>query len=74
MPAIGRKAPIYWPLSTASGSYTLWLYYHRLNDQTIYTIVNQFLETKIDDVQRAIAHVEDNFARRFRSGRNTYAQ
>ena len=29
-----RQAPIYWPLSTASGSYTLWLYYHRLNDQT----------------------------------------
>ena len=26
-----RKAPIYWPLSTASGSYTIWLYYHRLN-------------------------------------------
>jgi len=25
-----RKAPIYWPLSTASGSYTIWVYYHRL--------------------------------------------
>ena len=28
-----RQAPIYWPLSTPSGSYTLWLYYHRLNDR-----------------------------------------
>ncbi len=24
-----RKAPIYWPLSTTSSSYTLWLYYPR---------------------------------------------
>lgn len=30
-----RKAPIYWPLSTASGSYTVWVYYHRLIDQTL---------------------------------------
>ena len=28
-----RQAPIYWPLSTVSGRYTLWIYYHRLNDQ-----------------------------------------
>jgi hypothetical protein len=39
-----RKAPIYWPLQTSSGSYTLWLYYHRLNDQTLYTCVNDFVE------------------------------
>ena len=39
-----RKAPIYWPLQTPSGSYTLWLYYHRLNDQTLYTCVNDFVE------------------------------
>jgi hypothetical protein len=39
-----RKAPIYWPLQTPSGSYTLWLYYHRLDDQTLYTCVNDFVE------------------------------
>ena len=26
-----RKAPIYWPLATASGSYTLWVYYPALS-------------------------------------------
>ena len=31
-----RQAPIYWPLSTPSSSYTLWLYYDRLTDQTLY--------------------------------------
>lgn len=42
-----RQAPIYWPLSTASGSYTLWLYYHRLSDQTLYWCVNDFVEPRL---------------------------
>jgi hypothetical protein len=42
-----RQAPIYWPLSTLSGSYTLWLYYHRLTDQTLYSCVNDFVEPKL---------------------------
>lgn len=44
------QAPIYWPLSTPSGSYTLWLYYHRLNDQILYTCVNDFVEPKLKQV------------------------
>ena len=39
-----RKAPIYWPLSTASGSDTLWVYYPSLNNQTLFTAVNDFLD------------------------------
>ncbi len=45
-----RQAPIYWPLSTSSGSYTLWLYYHRLTDQTLYTCVNDFVDPKLAQV------------------------
>jgi hypothetical protein len=45
-----RKAPIYWPLSTPSGSYTLWIYYHRLTDQTLYTCVNNFVEPKLQQI------------------------
>ena len=45
-----RQAPIYWPLSTPSGSYTLWLYYHRLTDQTLYTCVNNFVGPKLKQV------------------------
>lgn len=51
-----RQAPIYWPISTPSSSYTLWLYYQRLNDQTLYTCVNDFVNPKYkqisDDVSR----------------------
>lgn len=42
-----RQAPIYWPLQTPSGSYTLWVYYHRLNEQTLYTCINDFVEPKL---------------------------
>lgn len=54
-----RKAPIYWPLSTASGSYTIWLYYHRLNEQTLYRAVNKYVEPKIVEMERGIARIED---------------
>jgi hypothetical protein len=55
-----RKAPIYWPLSTASGSYAIWIYYHRLTDQTLYTAVNKYVEPKISEVERGLRHVEDD--------------
>ena len=42
-----RKAPIYWPLTTASGSYTLWLYYPGLSGQVLYTSINDFIEPKL---------------------------
>jgi hypothetical protein len=54
-----RKAPIYWPLSTASGSYTIWIYYHRLNDQTLYAAVNNYVDPKISEVERGLARIED---------------
>ncbi len=49
-----RQAPIYWPLSTASGSYTLWIYYPRLTDQTIYRCVNDYINPKLEDTARDI--------------------
>lgn len=45
-----RKAPIYWPLSTTSGSYTLWVYYPCLTSQTLYTAINDFVEPKLKQV------------------------
>lgn len=53
-----RKAPIYWPLSTDSGSYTIWLYYHRLTDQTLYSAINNFVEPKIAEIQRTVSGMQ----------------
>jgi hypothetical protein len=49
-----RQAPIYWPLSTTSGSYTLWIYYHRLTPDTLFKCIQQFLEPKIKEVEQTI--------------------
>ena len=50
-----RHAPIYWPLSTASGSYTLWLYYHRFSKDSLYKALEQ--------VQQKLLHEEGKLAR-----------
>lgn len=50
-----RQAPIYWPLSTKSGTYTLWIYYHRLSDQTLHTAIADFVEPKIKAVEATLA-------------------
>lgn len=55
-----RQAPIYWPLSTASGSYTVWVYYHRLTEDFLYTVVNEFVSPKIVEVDRQLAQIETN--------------
>jgi hypothetical protein len=54
-----HKAPIYWPLSTASGSYTIWICHHRLTDQTLYAAVNKHVKPKISEIKRGLAHVEE---------------
>lgn len=58
-----RKAPIYWPLSTASGSYTIWLYYHRLDDQILYTAVNRYVTPKIGRVESDVTQLESDLAK-----------
>ncbi len=49
-----RQAPIYWPLQSPTGSYTLWIYYHRLNEQTLYACVNDFVQPKLDQVDQDV--------------------
>jgi hypothetical protein len=58
-----RQAPIYLPLSTASGSYTLWLYYHRLTDQTLYTCINDYIEPKLGRVSETVKFLRSKTTR-----------
>jgi hypothetical protein len=55
-----RQAPIYWPLSTASGSYALWIYYHRLNDETFYSALNKYVKPKIDKIEKELRRIESD--------------
>lgn len=61
-----RKAPIYWPLSTLSGSYTLWVYYPSLTSQTIYTAINDFIEPKLKQVGDDVTTLRNKGAARTR--------
>ncbi len=58
-----RQAPVYWPLSTGSNSYTLWVYYHRLTDQTLYIAVNDFVEPKLKQVAADAARLRQKTGR-----------
>jgi hypothetical protein len=49
-----RAAPIYWPLTSGGGNYTLWFYYHRLHDGSLYQCVNDFVDPKLAAVQRQL--------------------
>jgi hypothetical protein len=62
-----RQAPIYWALSTPSGSYTLWIYYHRLNDQTLYTCINDFVEPKLRDIANELSRLHQKAGSRSRT-------
>ncbi len=61
-----RKAPIYWPLSTTSGVYTLWIYYPNLSNQTLYTAINDFVEPKLKQVDADVATLRNKGAARSR--------
>jgi hypothetical protein len=52
-----RKAPIYWPLSTVSGSYTVWVYYPRLSHDTLYRIVTEHVEPKLSKAAQRVAQL-----------------
>ncbi len=61
-----RKAPIYWPLATPSGSYTLWVYYPSLTNQTLYTAINDFVEPKLKQVGADVATLRNKGSARTR--------
>lgn len=58
-----RHAPIYWPFSTPSCSYTLWLYYYRVDDQILYTCVNDFVDPKLKQVTDDVGELQKNTTR-----------
>lgn len=67
-----RKAPIYWPLSTSSGGYTLWLDYPSLTDQTLFTAVNDFIEPKLKQVGQDVAALRTKGSARSRDDEKSF--
>jgi hypothetical protein len=67
-----RKAPIYWPLSTTSCSYTLWVYYPSLTSQTLYTAINDFIEPKLKQVGADVTALRNKGSARSRDDQRQF--
>jgi len=55
-----------------SGSYTLWLYYPRLSDQTLYTAINDFVEPKLKETASTVAMLRNKGANRSRDDEESF--
>lgn len=42
-----RKAPIYWLLQSSKKNYAIWLYYHRLNKDSLFKVLQTVVEPKL---------------------------
>lgn len=51
----GRKAPIYWQLSTPSTGYSVWLYAHALTKDVLFRVQADFVTPKLAHEERLIA-------------------
>jgi len=50
-----RRAPVYWQLSTPSRAYSVWLYYPRLTKDTLYRVLRDFVQPKLDHAEPKLA-------------------
>jgi hypothetical protein len=48
-----RQAPIYWQLTAGSGSYCVWLYYHRFTADTLYQVLG-IVKLRLEEAEREI--------------------
>jgi hypothetical protein len=55
-----RKAPIYWQLATSSGSYAVWLYYHRFTKDTFYKVLNDYVKPKLQEIERRLTSLRQD--------------
>jgi hypothetical protein len=47
-----RHAPIYWQLSIGNCGYSVWLYYHCFTQDTLYRVLDSFVEPRIQEAER----------------------
>lgn len=52
-----RKSPIYWQLATPSGSYSVWLYAHRLTRDSFFQIQKDVVDLKLAHEERELTRL-----------------
>ncbi|MFX0201059.1 MAG: SAM-dependent methyltransferase, partial [Candidatus Hodarchaeota archaeon] len=56
-----RKAPIYWLLQSIRGNYAVWLYYHRLTKDTLFKVIKDFVEPKIQFERNRLKEIKQKY-------------
>jgi hypothetical protein len=56
-----RKAPIYWQLATPSASYSIWLYIHAFNKDTLFRVQNDHVAPKLAHEERRLQSLATEF-------------
>jgi hypothetical protein len=62
-----RAAPIYWPISTRGGGFTLWIYFPSLTNQVLYRAVNDFIGPRLKQVDTELSALRAKGIARTRS-------
>jgi hypothetical protein len=57
----GRRAPLYWQIGTVSASYSVWLYVHALNRDTMYKVQNDFVTSKLAHEERKLVEMRTDY-------------
>lgn len=57
-----RKAPIYWLLQTKKKNYGIWLYYHRLDHDTLFKVLRNYVEPKLNLISGQISETSQKVA------------
>jgi hypothetical protein len=69
-----RQAPVYWPLTSPSGRYTIWVYCHKCNEQTLYACINDFVKPKLKKVREDLQFLKQIGPQRSRDDEKQFAE
>lgn len=53
-----RISPIYWHLGVPSGKFSVWIYYPKLHDGSLFKLVNELVDPKIKEIAKEVNVLE----------------
>ncbi|WP_299876414.1 DNA methyltransferase [uncultured Cocleimonas sp.] len=53
-----RIAPVYLPLTSTAGNFTVWLFYQKLNRATLFTVLNDVVDPAVNTIEEQLSQVK----------------
>jgi hypothetical protein len=54
----GQRIPIYWQLESDNGAFSCFVYYHKMDDDTLPKLRGQYIDKKLDTLQNRLEAIE----------------